>query len=78
MKTIESIYNSEKFGKKELRKIKGGLKATNTNNATNIPRRICDGDGDGYGDNGNSEGKGGSGCGLGPIMSTLDSDNDSE
>ena len=41
MKTIESIYNSEKFGKKELRKIKGGLKLTNTNHATNTPRKVC-------------------------------------
>lgn len=40
MKKIESIYNSDKFEKTELRKIKGGLKATVTNRSTNAPRRI--------------------------------------
>jgi len=39
MKKFESINNSEKFGKKELIKIRGGLKATNTNHPTNTPRR---------------------------------------
>lgn len=40
MKKIESIYDSEKFGKNELRKIKGGIKVSNSNEATNTPRRI--------------------------------------
>ena len=60
MKKFESIYDSEKFGKKELSKIKGGLKATNTNRATNTPRRICIG----------------GGVVGGSIMSNLDSDED--
>ena len=47
MKKIESIYDSGKFGKKELSKIRGGLKATATNRSTNTPRRIGGGIGGG-------------------------------
>jgi len=37
MKKFESIHNLEKFGKTELKKIKGGLRATGTLNSTSTP-----------------------------------------
>lgn len=76
MKKFESIYDSEKFGKKELRKIKGGLKATTTNDNTNTPRVIGDGHGNAWGvGNGNGIG---SGVGGGTLMNNFDSDDDTD
>ncbi len=82
MKKIKSISDSGKFEKTELRKIKGGLKATTTNRATNTPRRIGIGGGIGDGIGGGIGGGVGGGVdnngGGGTLITTHDADDDSE
>lgn len=74
MKKIKSIYDSGKFEKTDLKKIRGGLKATTTNRATNTPRRVGTGGGIGGG-----IGSGiGDGAGGGALITTHDADDDTE